>query len=229
MHPIQAVKSNIHKFNCLPCGKNLKCHHQGLKDVEDHCKTETRLKNYSSWKKQPLLSFFNTDNNFEKKVLNAEVKVTNFIVQHNLPIATADHLGHLFKNIFPDSKIASSYSCAKTKTFAILNEALAPDCHNYIVEHCKTHAYSVGHDGSNDTGVAKMNPVSIRIFYINRSKVVTDHFFNMCITEGEDCCKAFKIFESIDKCFNMPWSNCVSLSVDNTNSMVGRHNSVASH
>jgi hypothetical protein len=154
--------------------------------------------------------------------------VTNFIVQHNLPIATADHLGHLFKNIFPDSKIASSYSCAKTKTFAILNEALAPDCHNYIVEHCKTHAYSVGHDGSNDTGVAKMNPVSIRIFDINRSKVVTDHFFNMCITEGEDCCKAFKIFESIEKCFNMPWSNCVSLSVDNTNSMVGRHNSVAS-
>jgi hypothetical protein len=48
LHPIQAVKSNIHKFNCLPCGKNLKCHHQGLKDVEDHCKTETRLKNYSS-------------------------------------------------------------------------------------------------------------------------------------------------------------------------------------
>ena len=232
LHPIQAVKSDIYKFNCLPCGKNLKCDHQGLKDVEDHCETETHLKNYSTWKKQPLLSFFKTDNNFEKKVLNAEVMVTNFIVQHNLPIATADHLGHLFKNIFPDSKIASSYSCAKTKTFAILNEALAPDCHNYIVEHCKTHAYSVGHDGSNDTGVAKMNPVSIRIFDINRSKVVTDHFCNMYITEGEDCCKAFKIFESIEKCFEedkMPWSNCVSLSVDNTNSMVGRHNSVASH
>ena len=157
--------------------------------------------------------------------------VTNFIVQHNLPIATADHLGHLFKKIFPDSKIASSYACAKTKTFAILNEAFAPDCHNYVVEHCKTHAYSVGHDGSNDSGVKKMNPVSIRIFDINRSKVVTDHFFDMCITEGEDCCKAYKIFESIEQSFeedDMPWSNCVSLSVDNTNSMIGKNNSVAS-
>lgn len=232
LHPIQEVKSDIYKFHCLPCGKNLSCHHQGLKDVEDHCKKETHLKNYSSWKKQAQLSFCKSpESNFENKVLNAEVMVTNFIVQHNLPIATADHLGHLFKKIFPDSKIASSYSCAKTKTFAILNEAFAPDCHNYVVEHCKTHAYSVGHDGSNDTGVQKMNPVSIRLFDINRSKVVTDHFFNMCVTEGEDCCKAFKIFEAIEECFQedgMPWSNCVSLSVDNTNSMIGRNNSVAS-
>jgi hypothetical protein len=110
-----------------------------------------------------------SDSNFENKVLNAEVMVTNFIIQYNLPIATADHLAPLFKTIFPDSKIASSYSCAKTKTFAILNEGFAPDCHNYIVEHCNTHAYSVGHDGSNDTGVQKMNPVSIRIFDVKSS------------------------------------------------------------
>ena len=232
LHPIQEVRNDIYKFHCIPCGKNLNCHHQGLKDVEDHCKTETHLKNYSSWKKQPRLSFHkSSDCNFENKVLNAEVMVTNFIIQHNLPIATADHLGPLFKSIFPDSKIASSYSCAKTKTFAILNEGFAPDCHSYIVEHCKTHAYSVGHDGSNDTGLQKMNPVSIRIFDVKRSKFVTDHFFNMCITEGEDCCKPYKIFESIERCFvedGMPWPNCVSLSVDNTNSMIGRNNSVAS-
>ena len=34
---------------------------------------------------------------------------TNFIVQHNLAIATADHLAQLFKNVFPNSKIAASY------------------------------------------------------------------------------------------------------------------------
>lgn len=35
----------------------------------------------------------------ESKVTKAEVMVTNFLVQHNLPIATADHLGPLFKAI----------------------------------------------------------------------------------------------------------------------------------
>ena len=170
----------------------------------------------------------NKQTTLSQKVIKAEVITTNFLVQHNLPIATADHLGPLFKEIFPDSKIAASYSCGRTKTSCILNEALAPQCHKYIIEHCQTHPYSVGTDGSNDTGVAKMNPVSIRLFDINRSKTVTNHFFDMCLTKGED---GAKIFEAIEETFtrdSMLWTNCVSLSIDNTNTMIGANNSVAS-
>ena len=69
------------------------------------------------------------NSSLEKKTLKAEVMVTNFLVQHNLPIATADHLGPLFKAIFPDSQIASKYAAARTKTSAILNIAMGPYCH----------------------------------------------------------------------------------------------------
>ena len=31
LHPVEVVKSDIYKFHCIPCGKNLSCHHQGLK------------------------------------------------------------------------------------------------------------------------------------------------------------------------------------------------------
>ena len=79
----------------------------------------------------------------------------------------------MFKSIFTDSKIASSYACAKTKTFTILNEAFAPHCLDYIVQHCKTDTYSVGHDGSNDTGIQKMNPISIRA-YIQQTFPIED-------------------------------------------------------
>ena len=123
--------------------------------------------------------------------------VTNFLVQHNLPLATADHLGPLIKSIFPDSKIAQSYGCARQKT-ATINEAFQMYCHNCLVEFCKNSPYSVGHDGSNDTGVRKMNPVCIRIFDIKRSKTVTSHFFDMCLTEGEDAAKASTIFAVIE-------------------------------
>ena len=85
---------------------------------------------------------------FRNKVLNAEVMVANFIVQHNLPIATADLLAQLFKSVFPDSKIAASYASAKTKTFAITNKAFEPYCHSFFVEYCKSNPISVGHDGS---------------------------------------------------------------------------------
>ena len=39
-------------------------------------------------------------------------------------------------------------------------------------------------------GVQKMNPVSVRIFDIKNSKTVSEHFFSMCLTEGEDAGKA---------------------------------------
>ena len=101
------------------------------------------------------------------------------------------------KKIFPDSKIAASYASATTKTFAITNKAFEPYCHSFLVDYCKSNPFRVGHDGSNDTGVQKMNPVAVRIFDIKNSKTVSEHFFSMCLTEGEDAGKASKLFEPI--------------------------------
>ena len=53
----------------------------------------------------------------------------------------------------------------------------------------------------------------------------------MCLTEGEDAGKASKLFEAMEESFEadeIPWNNCASLSVDNTNAMVGKQTSVAS-
>ena len=76
-----------------------------------------------------------------------------------------------------------------------------------------------------------MNPVSIRIFDINTSKNVSSHFYSICLTEGEDGAKAKAIVEAIDENFTKdkcPYENYVSLIADNTSSMVGNNNSVAS-
>ena len=114
-YPIKAVPNDKYKFHCLPCGRNLSCHHQGLKEVKNHCGKNTHKMNLRGWKSQPKITsaYSPTDTPLKNKVLNAEVAVTNFLVQHNLPLATADHLGPLIKSIFPDSKIAQSYGCAR--------------------------------------------------------------------------------------------------------------------
>ena len=152
--PIKEVYNDKYKFHCLPCGKNLSCYHQGLGDVQVHCSGSAHKTNVKSWNKQTTLSFLNNqDLSFQNKVTRAEVMVSNFIVQHNLPLATADHLGRLFKIIFPDIKIASSYSSARTKTTAIVNEAFGTHCHDFIVQHCQNYPYGCGTDGSNDTGI----------------------------------------------------------------------------
>ena len=73
-----------------------------------------------------------------------------------------------------------------------------------------------------------MSPVSVRTFDFKNSKTVSEHFFSMCLTEGEDAGKASKLFEAIKESFEgdeIPWSNCASLSLENTNVMLGKQNS----
>ena len=98
--------------------------------------------------------------------------VTNFLVQRSTAFLTADHLTLPFKEAFLDSKIAKKYASRQTKTAAIIYKSFALHCLDYIVEHCKSHQYSVGTDGSNDTGIEKMNPICVKIFDVNRSQTV---------------------------------------------------------
>ena len=55
--------------------------------------------------------------------------------------------------------------------------------------------------------------------------------YGMCITIGRNASKAEEIFNAVQEKFRadgIPWANAVSLSVDNTNSMIGKNNSFAS-
>ena len=104
-YPIRAVRNNEYSFHCVPCNKTIRCDHQDLKDVKDHCDTVTHKRLLKTTKSQPSISqlFRPPESSTTTAVIRAETMVTNFLIQHNLPLATADHLGPLFKNIFSDS------------------------------------------------------------------------------------------------------------------------------
>ena len=98
----------------------------------------------------------------DDKVIKAEVKMTHLLVQQNIPLAFADHLSPAVRQNFPDSNIAQNYACARTKTSCILNGALAPFYLDSLVNRMKNSFFSITTDGSNDTGLEKMNPVTVR-------------------------------------------------------------------
>ena len=162
------------------CMKNIKYDHQGITDVKNHCSTVTHKKYEKQAKSQPSVSHLLKSQEPKDSVTRAEVIMTNFLVQHNLPLATSDHLGPLFRSAFPDSNIAKQYSCGRTKTCAIVNKAMGSHCHEYVVQHCLQHSFSLGIDGSSDSDVEKMNPMTVRIVDMSRSKTITTHFYNVC-------------------------------------------------
>lgn len=152
------------------------------------------------------------------------------LAQHNIPLAVMDHLSPLFHDIFPDSNIAKGFSSARTKTTCIVNMALRPYFESILVSQMQNQPFALAIDGSNDNGIQKMNPLTVRIFDSEGGQVSTK-FLDMCLTSGTDAGRAEAIFEAMDGALTsreIPWQNCIGLSVDNTSVNIGRHNSIKS-
>ena len=69
--------------------------------------------------------------------------------------------------------------------------------------------------GSNDTGIEKPNPLTVRI-YDNQRQVVT-MLLDMCTTSGRDCGTADIIFQKIDSImsqYDISWGQCIGFGVD---------------
>ena len=93
------------------------------KDAYKHSVNETQASVSSFLVTEPL----------KDRITSAEVKFTVFLAENNLQMATADNASRPFKSMFPDSQIAKKYSCGRTKSFAILNDALAADLKEKLV------------------------------------------------------------------------------------------------
>ena len=98
------------------CGTDFNIGHGGKFDVEKkHENKETRRISSSYWLNTKVTSYLQQNLSEEMNVINAEVLFTEFIVEHGIPLAVTDHIGPLFERMFPDSKIAAKYACARTK------------------------------------------------------------------------------------------------------------------
>uniref|UniRef100_A0A1X7UVC4 DUF4371 domain-containing protein n=1 Tax=Amphimedon queenslandica TaxID=400682 RepID=A0A1X7UVC4_AMPQE len=157
--------------------------------------------------------------------------MTNLLVQHNVPLAVADHLSPLFSDIFPDSKIAKGYAAARMKTTCILNGSIAPYFKVTLIDVMKSRPFSIAIDGSNDSGLEKINPLTVRFFDEQRVLVVTQ-LLDMCLTTGVDSGTAQSIFSKMDEVITsngVSWSHCVGVGVDNTSVNLGVRNCIRTH
>ena len=169
-------------FHCKICNKDLSCSHGDTSDLVRHCTAVTHQKQEKERRTQPSIGSFTYTKNSSTDIRTrkAEIKLTGFLAEHNLSIAAADHLSSLIKECFPDSKIACSYSYARTKSSCILNGAIYPNLQQSSIDDMKVSIFSLSTDGSNDQSLEKMNPVTVRIFDINHHKVVTK-ILDMCL------------------------------------------------
>ena len=179
----------LYSLFCLIYDKSIPVEHQRKVDLDRHCTSKKHVDLLNSKRSQRPIT----------QHLVAVGSDLDKLDEHNLPFAITDHLGPLFGNIFPDSKIAQAYACEKTKVSCILNRAIAPEFQEALVNQMTTSCFSIAPDpdSSNDQGLEKMNPVTVRIFDVNQHKLVTT-FLDMCKSKGSN---AKAIFGAIDVFF----------------------------
>ena len=75
----------------------------------------------------------------------------------------------------------------------------------------KTTPLSLAIDGSSDTGIEKMNPLTIRTYDDSRG-IVHTQFLDMCMSSDATAEAIFsKMQEALDK-HRISWNNCVGIS-----------------
>lgn len=158
-------------------------------------------------------------------MIRAEVKVATMLVQNNVPLAVADELTPLFRDIFSDSEIAKKYASRQTKTACIINGAVAPFYQQQLVESMKQGPYALSIDGSSDSGVEKMNPLTVRIFDAVHG-IVTTQFLDMCMSSSSTAEGIFSKMEEALLKYDVSWMNCIGIGLDNTSVNMGCRNSI---
>ena len=106
--------------------------------------------------------------------------------------------------------------------------ALRPHFDEALITQMREDPFTLAINGSNDNGLQKMNPITVRVFDVSRSHVTTK-FLDMCLTSGTASATSARIFAAMENVLEsrlIPWTNCVGLSVDNTSVNMGKHNSI---
>ena len=156
---------------CMKCSRDVSLGLGGTKDLRRHEQTSLHGRcDRASSSCMSLQSYFGGPTR-AMAVVEAEVKFGYMLDEHHLPFLLADHCTKLFQSMFPDSAIAKSFKCSRTKATAIL-KVIALDILQQIRDVLQeTKFFSLQVDESTDISVTKQMAIMLR-FFDNKSGCV---------------------------------------------------------
>ena len=157
------------------------------------------------------------------KVIEAEVRWATFVSKHNLAFLSSDHATKLFKVMFPDSEIAKKFSCARTKTTAIVKVGLAPHFTKRVIDSMST-PFSLLMDESNDK-TDKSCIILVRVLDPVVGECRT-RFLDMPVVNIGTADNLFQALKSSLEKHGLSFEKAVAFMSDTTNVMKGARSGV---
>ena len=229
---IVSSSRGIHYAHCTTCKSDFSIAASGVYDVSVHVwGPRHKARAQAATNQRSMAGFLvkrdSKQADLEHKTVSAEMKFARFVVEHNLPIAVADHVTKLLPRMFPDSEIAQKFQCSRTKTTALIkmqSQAIV----DTIVDSVKDKPFTLCTDGSNDQS-DKFYPIILR--YVDHSGSVTSSLLQVPSVEDPKCSgeNIFKLLDEQLTAHSLSWDNCLALGADNANVMSGKNNGVIGH
>lgn len=208
---------------CTVCSVDIKIAHGGSSDIKNHLRSKKHGDLVKTQEKiSKIGTFFGTD---ENDVINAECFFTSFILEHNLPIAVADHVGPLLRKMFPKCDAVKKYGSGRTKTTAIIRK-MAIEKKDSLVNILQNTVFAISTDGSNDSD-SQLYPIVVTYFDHVEGKI-ENSLLAVPVLSGTSTGQNIGnlLLETLQS-RAIPMKNCIALSADNAYVMVGLKNGVA--
>ena len=157
----------------------------------------------------------------------AELKFAMFVAEHNIPFQAIDHLTEVMRSAFPDSKIASEFTCKHTKVRSPVKNVLAKRFRADLVGKLKSTLFSIIIDETTDIATQKQLAIVVRFFCEQENKVKSQFFKIVEVTAADATTIVSAITVLLQKA-DVPIDNIVGYASDTTNVMFGQHHSVVS-
>ena len=229
-HLTRSRKGASYAF-CTLCSNDLSIGGGGLHDIKRHVGSVKHMQMLRDLHSQPsITSAMASSSQAESpqdQVTKAEVYFAFFVAEHNLSFSTGDDFTKLCKKIFPNSKVAEKFSCARTKTRLIISLALAPAVNADVVHACATNLFTILCNGGNDKYNKKYFAIMVR-YWDDPSKKTVTRFIAMPVCNIATGQTLFDALSTVLSERGIPWSHVVGFCSDSASVMVGRRNSVLS-
>lgn len=211
---------------CTACNATLNISQSGIQIIKNHMKTAKHNKNLTSCRSNSSINRYiyrqpknSVDDQASTLTIKAEIMWTWQAAYKSKSFAGEDQASKLFAAMFPDSKIAKSFQCGRTKLSYLLNCAIAPFAKEEIKKSvCESGFYSVSFDESDGN-------MMVCIRHINEGQILVDmlDFFKLDAFDAESCAAAIRscVHEK-----GLAFSKWIGDFSDNCNVMRGAYSGV---
>jgi hypothetical protein len=222
-HKFSFIEEKHQHIFCVICNKQLVGSEYHIKR---HEKSTYHVKRFKAKKMSLKLdkSFkVDTVRKFDKDLKSAELKLTAFLAEHNLPFLLMDHLPLLSASAFPDSHIAKKLKIKRKKSTQLTIGVLGPAAKLEVVKFIRENPFSLIVDESTDISLKKCFAILVRYFKGNK---VHDSLLDFIEVEAATAEGLYQCIKKVLDENNIPYNKLVGIAADNANVMLGQVNSV---